>query len=87
MNQNINEIIIENWKLIKSNNSIFKIKNCFDSRPTRYSKKKIYFNIFYGVEIFENNFTNKNKVTLMDFQKFNNNYSLFMYFFIKKRFI
>ena len=48
MNQNINEILYENnWKLVKSNNSIFKSKIVFDSRPQKYSNKKIFFiNIF-----------------------------------------
>ena len=80
MNQNINEILYENnWKLVKSNNSIFKSKIVFDSRPQKYSNKKnLLYQHFYGVEILlENSLLDKNKVTLMDFQTFNNGIHFF----------
>ena len=73
MNQNIKKIFLEkDFKLIKTNNSFFKSKIVFDSRPQKYLKKKnLLFQHFYGVEVlFQNPTLDTSKVTLMDFQKF-----------------
>ena len=76
MNQNIKFVLShkEGINLIKSDNSVFKSKFVFDSRPKKYlNKKNLLFQHFYGTEIlFQKPLIDKNKVTLMDFQKFNN---------------
>ena len=76
MNQKIKYVLSnkEGFNLIKSENSVFKSKFVFDSRPKKYlQKKNLLFQHFYGAEIlFKKPLIDKDKVTLMDFQNFNN---------------
>ena len=54
----------EGFNLIKSENSVFKSKFVFDSRPKISQKKTFLFQHFYGAEIlFEKPLIDKNKVT------------------------
>ena len=83
MNQQIDKIFFENdFKLIKTKNFFYKSKIVFDSRPIKYeSKKKLLYQHFYGAEIlFDKPLLDKDKVILMDFQKFNKGVNFFMYF-------
>ena len=58
MNQKIKYVLSnkEGFNLIKSENSVFKSKFVFDSRPKKYLKKKtFYFSIFMVLKYYLRN--------------------------------
>ena len=58
MNQKIKYVLSnkEGFNLIKSDNSVFKSKFVFDSRPKNISKKKnLLFQHFYGMKYYLRN--------------------------------
>ena len=88
MNQDIKELTNSNGhNIVSSNDDIYKSKIVFDSRPSTKKLNGELIQHFYGIELeFEKNVFDKNEMTIMDFQNFENEVHFFYILpFSKKR--